>query len=71
MEALALHTGAPSVNWEDKTIFIYVVETKRVTPIVKQIDIPVCFLQIFFDDSIFVPKYEKSSVILADIFTKT
>ena len=31
MEALALHTGAPAVHWEDNTSCIYVVEDKRVT----------------------------------------
>ena len=45
MEALALHTGAPIVHWEDNTSFIYVAEAKIFTHIVKQIDIPVYFLQ--------------------------
>ena len=45
MEAVALHTGTPMVHWEENTIYISVVEAKRVTPIVKKIDIPVCFLQ--------------------------
>ena len=45
MEDLALYTGAPTVQWEDNTICISVVEAKRVTPRVKHIDIPVCFLQ--------------------------
>ena len=31
MEALELHTGAPTVNWEDSTSFTYVVEDKIVT----------------------------------------
>ena len=44
-EALALHTGAPTVNWDDKTSFISVVDDKIVTPRVKHIDIPVCFLK--------------------------
>ena len=48
MEALALHTGAPTVHWEDKTSCISVVEAKRVTPRVKQIGIPVFFLQDHF-----------------------
>ena len=38
MEALALHTGAPTVHWEDNTSCISVVEAKIVTPIVKHID---------------------------------
>ena len=45
MEALALHTGAPTEHWEENKGFISVVESKRVTPIVKHIDIPFCFLQ--------------------------
>ena len=45
MEDLALHTGAPTVHWSDNKNCIYVVESKRVTPIVLKIDIPVCFIQ--------------------------
>ena len=43
MEALALHTGATTVHWEDNTSCISVVEAKRVTPRVKHIDIPIFF----------------------------
>ena len=28
MEALAIHTGAPEVHWEDNISYIYVVESK-------------------------------------------
>ena len=70
MEALALHTGANTVHWEDNTSCIYVVEAKIVTPRVKQIDIPVYFLQEYFDNGLFLPKYENSSVMLADMCTK-
>ena len=70
MKALALHTGAPTVNWEDSTSFISVVEAKRVTPRDKHIYIPVCFLQEQFDYGLFLPKYENSSVMLADMCTK-
>ena len=70
MEALALHTGAPTVHWEDNINCIYFVESKRVTPRVKHIDINVCFLQEKFDNGLFIPKYEKSSVLLADMCTK-
>ena len=45
MEALALHTGALTVHWEDNTSCIYVFEAKIVTPRVKHIDIPVYFIQ--------------------------
>ena len=58
MEALALYTGAPIVHWEDNTRFISVVEAKRVTPRVKHIDIPICFLLEQFDNGLFLPKYE-------------
>ena len=43
-EALELHTGSHTVHWEDNTSRIYAVEAKIVTPRVKHIDIPVCFL---------------------------
>ena len=62
MRDLSLYTGAISVHWEDNTNCISVVEAKRVTPRVKHIDIPVCFLQEQFDNGIFISKYEKSSV---------
>ena len=45
MEALALHSGAPTVHWEDKKSCISVVEAKIINPRVKHIVIPVCFLQ--------------------------
>ena len=70
VEALSLHTGAPTVHWEYNTIFISVVEAKVVTPRVKHIDIHVCFIQERFENSIFVPKYEKSNVIPVDMCTK-
>ena len=70
MEALALYTGATTEHWEDDTIFIYVIEAKIFTPRVKHIDIPVCFLQEKFDNGLFLPKYEKSSVMPADMCTK-
>ena len=70
METLELHTGAPTVNWEDKTICISVVEAEIVTPIIKHIDITVCCLLDQFYNVLFVTKYEKSSVIPADMCTK-
>ena len=70
LEALALYTGAPTVHWEDNTSCISFVEAKIVTPIVKHIDIPVCFLQEKFDNGLFLPKYEKSSVMPSDMCTK-
>ena len=45
MEVLEIHTGAPTVNWEDNTSCISVVEAKIITTRVKHIDIPACFLQ--------------------------
>ena len=70
MEALSLHTGAQTVNWENNTSFISVVKAKMLTPTVKQIDIPVFFLQEKFYNGLFVPKYENYGVIPADICTK-
>ena len=70
MEALSLHTGSPTVHWEYNTSCISVVEAKRVTPTVKHIYIPVCFLQEQFYNGLFIPKYEKSSVVPADMCTK-
>ena len=55
---------------EDNSLFISVVAAKRVTPIVKHVDITVCSLQEQFENGLFIPKYEKSSVIPAYICTK-
>ena len=52
MEALALHTGAPTVYWDDNTSCISGVGAKGVTTRVKHIDITVCFLQLQFDNGI-------------------
>ena len=70
MEALALHTAAPTVHWEDNTSYISVVEAKIFTLRVKHFDIPVYFLQEHFDNGLFLSKYEKSSVMPADMGTK-
>ena len=70
MEALALHNGSPTLHWEENKSFISVVEAKRVTPRVKKFEIPVCFLQYFFDNDLFIPRYETYSVMLADMCTK-
>ena len=70
MEALAIHTGAPTLHWEDNTIFISAVEAKMVTTRVKHLDIPVCLLQEQFENGLFLPKYEKSSVVPVDMCTK-
>ena len=51
-------------------MYIYVVEDKIVTPRVKHIDIPVYFLQEKIDNGIFFLKYDKSSVMTADMCTK-
>ena len=52
------------------TSCIYAVEANRVTTRVKQIVITVYFLQEKIDNCIFVPKYDKSSVMTADMCTK-
>ena len=70
MKSLSLHTGALTVNWEDNTSCISVVEAKIYTPIFKNIYISVSFLQEIFDNGIFVPKYDNSSVIPEDMCTK-
>ena len=70
MVALTLHTGTPTLHWEDNTSCFSVFEAKRFTPRVKQIDIPICFLQENFDNGIFLPKYQKPSVMPVDICTK-
>ena len=70
IEALALQNCAPTVHWEYNTSYISVVEYKRVNPRVKHIDILVCFLQDKFDNGLFLPKYEKSSVMPADMCNK-
>ena len=59
IEVLSLHTGEPKIHSEDNIICISVVEAKRVTPRIKDIDITVCFLQEQFDNGIFLPKYDK------------
>ena len=71
MEALEIHTGSSTVHLKDNQFFIYVFEAKRVTPRVKHIDVPVCFLQKKIDNDIFVPKYEKSSVMPVYMRNKT
>ena len=71
MESLAIHTDASTVHREDNTGCISIVEAKRVTPKVKHIYIPVFFLLEKFDNGLFILKYEKSSVIPADMCTKS
>ena len=56
MEALALHNGSPIVHCEDNTSCISVVESKKVTPRVKHIEIPVYFLQEKIDNGLLIPK---------------
>ena len=70
MEALTLHTGAPTVHWDDNTSCISAVEAKIVTPRVKHIDIPVYFPREKVDNGLFLPKHEKSSFMPADMCTK-
>ena len=70
MKDLVIHTGEPAAHWEDNTSCISYVEPKRVTPRVKHIYIPVCFLQEQFENDTFAPKYEKSSVMPEDMWTK-
>ena len=71
MDALSLHSASPTVHWEGNTIWISFVEAKIVTPRVKHVDVPVWFLQEQFDNGIFIPNYEKSSIMPAYMCTKT
>ena len=71
MEASALHTGTPTVNWEENTSFIFVVEAKIVTPRVKKMYIPIYFIQKMVYNGLFIPKYEKSSVMPVYMCTKS
>ena len=70
MKYLTIHTGALTVHWEDNTGCISVVGSKRVTPRVKHSNIPVFFLKEKFYNSLFFPKYEKSSFMPSDMCTK-
>ena len=70
MEALSLHTWAQSVHRKKNESYIDVVEYKIVTPRLKHIDLLVFFLQEQLDNGIFVPKYERSSVMPAYMCTK-
>ena len=70
MESLEPHTGASTFHWEDRTSCIYIVEIKIVTPRVKHTDILVCCIQEQFDNGLFIPKYEESSVMTAYMRTK-
>ena len=70
MESLELHTGASIVHWKYNTSCVSFVEAKIVTSRVKNIEIPVYFLQEFFENVLFIPKHEKSSVLPEDICTK-
>ena len=55
MEALELHSGAHTLNWEDNTSCISVVEAWIVSSRVKQIYIPVYFILEQFDNGMFIP----------------
>ena len=70
IESLAIHTGSPTVNWEENTSYISVVEDKIVTPRVKHLDIHIYFYKKNLTNVIFVPKYEKSGLMLSNVCTK-
>ena len=71
MEALALHTGHQKYTNKTKTSFISVVDANRVSTRVKHIYIPVYFLLEQFNNCLFTTKYEKSSVMLSHMCTKS
>ena len=58
------------MHWEDNTICIYFIEDKIVTPIVKHIDITMCFLQEQYNNGLFIPKYDKYVIMPDDMCTK-
>ena len=70
MDTLELHTAETRVRWEDNTSCIYMVEAKIVTHGAKQTYTPVCFLPETIENDLFVPKYEKYSVIPEDMCNK-
>ena len=70
MEDLSIHTGSPTVHWSDNKSCIYVVEAKRVTPIILKIDIPVCFIQEKWTIMVLLTNYDKYSVMQTDMCTK-
>ena len=71
MKSLELHTGAPTVHWEDNTSYISYIEAKKVTPRVKHINIPVFFYRNSLTNGLFVSKYDNYSVMPVDMYTKT
>ena len=62
MEVLALHTGTPVKTTQVLSMLLNI---KELLLELKRIDSPVCFLKEKFENGIFVPKYEKSSVMIA------
>ena len=56
--------------WRTTKVVFLLLKLKIGIPTVKHIDIPVYFLQNNFDNGLFIPKYYKSSVMLADMSTK-
>ena len=63
MESFGLPTGATTIHREGNIYIFTIVEVTRVNPRVKHIDIFVCFLQEKYKNSIFTPKYEKTTII--------
>ena len=64
MESLFLHTVSPTVHWEDNTSFISLVKSNIVTPIIKHINIPVCFLQDQYYNVLYITNYDKFDIII-------
>ena len=70
MESLAFKNGAPPVYWKENSNSISIVEAKIFPTRFKKIGTTVCFLQERFYNGLFLPKYEKSSVMTADMCTR-
>ena len=70
MDFLVIENGELTLYWENNTSYISVFAAKRVTPRVKNIDIPVCFLQKQYGNGIFIPVYEKYVIVVSSMSKK-
>ena len=71
MEALALHTGAPKVHWEDNFFIFLLLRLKELLLELNTLIFQSIFYKINLTNGLFLPKYEKSSVMPADVCTKS
>ena len=71
MDSIELQTEAPTVHREDSTSCIYVVEAKRVTHRFMNIESKLFFLQEKYDNGLFIPKYDKYTIMPDDMCVKS